>query len=65
MSNETKRTFQIINNEYNQLCAIVGDFFIKQIMDNPDMIKKYKEFQKLKKEVGEIKKEQEEQVEND
>jgi hypothetical protein len=48
------RTFHEVNSDYNRLCAIVGDFFIKHIFDNPDMLTKYKEFTQLAKEAKEI-----------
>ena len=50
----SERKFTDINNDYNKLAAIVGDFFIKNVFDNPDMLKKYKEFLQLKKEAEEI-----------
>lgn len=50
----SNRTFETINSDYNKLAAIVGDFFIKNVFDNPDMLKKYKEFLQLKKEAEEV-----------
>lgn len=51
---DKKRTLAEVNADYNKLCLVMGDAFVKLIFGNKEIIAKYAEFKLLKNEADEL-----------